>query len=100
VVSWPVIGQFSSIGSLGASADGWLRGEWLDSMSQVRGGRTPLVSSGKPHLQLVRPDLFHFSQLDRGYMYNKTFAKYLQKCFSVLKKCCKTFLHMFLHKPF
>jgi len=52
VASWPVIGQFSSIGSLGASADGWLRGEWLDSMSAVR--RNVLTSTAKPQLQLVR----------------------------------------------
>jgi len=52
VASWPVIGQFSSIGSLGASADGWLRGEWLDSMSAVH--RNLLTSATKPQLHLVR----------------------------------------------
>ena len=53
VASWPVIGQFSSIGSLGASADGWLCGEWLDSMSAVRNGASRLMTAAKPPLQLV-----------------------------------------------
>jgi len=59
VLNWPVIGQFSSIGSLGASADGWLRGEWLESISEVHCGRTTLMNRAKPHLQLVRSDVFH-----------------------------------------
>ena len=54
MVSWPVIGQFSSIGSLGASADVWLRGEWLESVSAARSGRELLATSAKPQLQLVR----------------------------------------------
>jgi len=53
VVGWPVIGQFSSIGSLGASADVWLRGEWLESMSATCTGRKLLTASAKPQLQLV-----------------------------------------------
>ena len=52
VASWPVIGQFSSIGSLGASADNWLCCEWLDSMSATR--RAVLGATAKPQLQLVR----------------------------------------------
>ena len=39
VSTWPVIGQFSSIGKLGASASNWLRGEWLSSTSELRGGQ-------------------------------------------------------------
>jgi len=30
---WPVLGQFSSIGSLGPSKDKWLCGEWLTSLA-------------------------------------------------------------------
>ena len=37
VGSWPVIGQFSSIGSLGANPDQWLCDEWLSSLSQCQG---------------------------------------------------------------
>ncbi|XP_070179716.1 tyrosyl-DNA phosphodiesterase 1-like isoform X1 [Littorina saxatilis] len=51
--SWPVIGQFSSIGSLGATPDQWLCDEWLGSLSQCQGVTpTPLHHS---KLQLVYP---------------------------------------------
>ncbi|KAG1654465.1 Tyrosyl-DNA phosphodiesterase 1 [Nymphon striatum] len=34
--SWHIIGQFSSIGSLGKDASQWLRGEWLTSLSTTK----------------------------------------------------------------
>lgn len=45
---WPVIAQFSSIGSLGASPATWLTGEFLETLSSQSRG-----SSRKPHLNLV-----------------------------------------------
>jgi len=36
--SWSVIGQFSSIGRLGANANTWLRGEFMQSLSMTKGG--------------------------------------------------------------
>jgi len=33
---WSVVGQFSSIGSLGTEANKWLTAEWLQSLSQCR----------------------------------------------------------------
>ncbi|KAK3595941.1 hypothetical protein CHS0354_032452 [Potamilus streckersoni] len=52
VTKWPVIGQFSSVGSMGANKEAWLCGEWLQSLSAVNGGTTlPSV----PPLQLVFP---------------------------------------------
>lgn len=53
VGSWPVIGQFSSIGSLGASPDQWLCDEWLGSLSQCQGNMGTPVHQSK--LQLVYP---------------------------------------------
>ncbi len=38
-ISWPVIGQFSSIGSLGATAEGWLTGEFLKSLSSTKSSK-------------------------------------------------------------
>ena len=62
VGSWPVIGQFSSIGSLGASPDQWLCSEWLDSLSQCRGMMgTPLHHS---KLQLVSWQVLFFCVAD------------------------------------
>lgn len=34
---WPVIGQFSSIGSLGTSKENWLSVEFLQSLATVKG---------------------------------------------------------------
>ena len=50
---WPVVGQFSSIGSLGPSSSNWLTSEWLSSLATCR-GKTLLESKGRPpQLQLV-----------------------------------------------
>lgn len=50
--NWPVIGQFSSIGSLGAKSEAWLQGEFLQSL-----GTTPkrFAAFTKPPLKLVFP---------------------------------------------
>jgi hypothetical protein len=50
VSSWPVIGQFSSIGSLGNTTDNWLCGEWLNSLAACRISQNLLK---KPKLHLV-----------------------------------------------
>ena len=47
VSNWSVIGQFSSVGSLGNSVDAWMTGELLDSLSAGKG------ISNKAKLQLV-----------------------------------------------
>lgn len=45
---WPVIGQFSSIGSLGNDKDRWLCSEWLQSLSTCSGNMM-----ARPFLHLV-----------------------------------------------
>ncbi|CAH3145231.1 unnamed protein product [Pocillopora meandrina] len=50
LMTWPVIGQFSSISSLGNDKDGWLCSEWLQSLSTSSGN---MMSS--PPLHLVFP---------------------------------------------
>lgn len=49
---WPVIGQFSSIGSLGSKAENWLTGEFLKSLTTVSMAGPTLGSSS---LKLVFP---------------------------------------------
>ena len=50
--SWPVVGQFSSIGSLGPASHSWLCSEWLLSLSTLK--KTGPTSMHKyPNLQLV-----------------------------------------------
>lgn len=46
--TWKVVGQFSSIGSLGDEASKWLTGEWIKSLSTCRDG------AGKFDLKLVK----------------------------------------------
>jgi hypothetical protein len=57
---WPVIGQFSSIGSLGPASHSWLCSEWLLSLSSVV-KKTGLASMHKyPNLQLVSYNIIEF----------------------------------------
>uniref|UniRef100_A0A4W3HC58 Uncharacterized protein n=1 Tax=Callorhinchus milii TaxID=7868 RepID=A0A4W3HC58_CALMI len=51
--SWPLVGQFSSIGSLGPDEDKWLCSEFKESLSRLGKRDTPLVSHKAP-LHLVR----------------------------------------------
>ena len=47
---WPIIGQFSSIGSLGPTSSHWLTGEWLASLSSTRGASITVAKTAKLHL--------------------------------------------------
>lgn len=49
---WPVIGQFSSIGSLGPGSQSWLTSEWLHSLA-THGKRAAAFPHKFPSLQLV-----------------------------------------------
>ena len=59
VSKWPVVGQFSSVGSLGTGPDIWLCNEWLQSMATVAKGNNTvsLAMASKPPLQLVSSPL-------------------------------------------
>lgn len=57
VKAWPVVGQFSSIGSMGPSKDNWLCGEWQQSLSATKSG-VGLQSTTR--LQLVSHLGMHF----------------------------------------
>ena len=50
---WPVVGQFSSIGSLGPAPHSWLTSEWLLSLSTCRKSSASALHN-YPKLQLVR----------------------------------------------
>ena len=49
---WPVVSQFSSVGSLGPKSDSWLCSEWLLSLSTTK-KRGPTALHKYPSLQLV-----------------------------------------------
>ena len=50
---WPVVGQFSSIGSLGPTNDNWLCSEWLQSLSSVKKSTKTYTAQSNAALQLV-----------------------------------------------
>ena len=54
---WPVIGQFSSIGSLGQTSEGWLTGEFLTSLSSTQAKGLAKLHTSTAQLQLVRVEL-------------------------------------------
>lgn len=65
---WPVVGQFSSVGSLGTEPTNWLTSEWLESFSQCK--RTTMKKLGGlkavlklVHLGLSFHTLVYFGQL-------------------------------------
>ncbi|XP_066279996.1 tyrosyl-DNA phosphodiesterase 1-like [Branchiostoma lanceolatum] len=67
VKGWPVIGQFSSIGSLGADAQKWLCGEWLSSLATFRGKPSLMLGSRQPQLQLIYPSVNNVRSSLEGY---------------------------------
>jgi len=62
---WPVIGQFSSIGSLGPDSSKWLCNEWLISLSKCRGSK--LIDSKSEQLKLVFPSVEDVRNSLEGY---------------------------------
>lgn len=58
---WPVIGQFSSIGSMGLDKTKWLAGEFQRTMTTL--GKSSLRSD--PPVHLVRSFSFHVMQRSR-----------------------------------
>ncbi|XP_065882346.1 tyrosyl-DNA phosphodiesterase 1-like [Dysidea avara] len=63
---WPIIGQFSSIGSLGPTSSHWLTGEWLASLSSTRGASITVAKTAKLHL--VFPTVENVKNSLEGYM--------------------------------
>ena len=55
--SWPIVGQFSSIGSLGLSDDKWLCSEWLTSLSASNQKKLCRSSSKKTPIKLIFPSV-------------------------------------------
>nr|XP_028573653.1 tyrosyl-DNA phosphodiesterase 1 isoform X3 [Podarcis muralis] len=64
--SWPVIGQFSSIGSLGADHSKWLCSEFRDSLISL-GNNTKTLSNHDVPVHLVYPSVDNVRQSLEGY---------------------------------
>ncbi|XP_069592716.1 tyrosyl-DNA phosphodiesterase 1 isoform X1 [Ranitomeya imitator] len=64
--SWPVIGQFSSIGSMGSDQSKWLHSEFSESMKTLGKGVKTLPHSENP-LQLIYPSVDNVRTSLEGY---------------------------------
>ncbi|XP_076098892.1 tyrosyl-DNA phosphodiesterase 1-like [Mytilus galloprovincialis] len=89
VKSWPVIGQYSSIGSLGATKDAWLATEFLQSLATVEGSScVPLASID---LKLIFPTKDNVRCSLEGYPAGAS----IPYSINVAKK--QTYLHSYFH---
>nr|XP_003214461.1 PREDICTED: tyrosyl-DNA phosphodiesterase 1 [Anolis carolinensis] len=64
--SWPVIGQFSSIGSMGADQSKWLCSEFRDSLTSL-GNDTKALTNRDIPIHLVYPTVENVRQSLEGY---------------------------------
>lgn len=68
VSGWPVIGQFSSIGSLGMHKDKWLCSEWLKSMSSSKVEKFGILGvASNASLKLIFPTVENIRMSLEGY---------------------------------
>ncbi|XP_051869455.1 tyrosyl-DNA phosphodiesterase 1 isoform X2 [Pristis pectinata] len=65
--SWPLIGQFSSIGSLGADETKWLCSEFKESLATLGADQRHLSSLKPPPLHLVYPTVENVRTSLEGY---------------------------------
>lgn len=61
--TWPIVSQFSSIGSLGPSSDSWLTSQFLSSLSKTRS-----ENISKPDLKCIYPTVENVRFSLEGYM--------------------------------
>lgn len=68
VSGWPVIGQFSSIGSLGMDRNKWLCGEWLKSLSSSKVKKFGMLgTASNASLKLIFPTVENIRMSLEGY---------------------------------
>ncbi|XP_032997202.1 tyrosyl-DNA phosphodiesterase 1 isoform X1 [Lacerta agilis] len=88
--SWPIIGQFSSIGSLGADQSKWLCSEFRDSLISL-GNNTTLTNHDVP-VYLVYPSVDNVRQSLEGYPAGGSLPYSIQTAQKQL------WLHSYFHK--
>uniref|UniRef100_A0A670HNN9 Tyrosyl-DNA phosphodiesterase 1 n=1 Tax=Podarcis muralis TaxID=64176 RepID=A0A670HNN9_PODMU len=89
--SWPVIGQFSSIGSLGADHSKWLCSEFRDSLISL-GNNTKTLSNHDVPVHLVYPSVDNVRQSLEGYPAGGSLPYSIQTAQKQL------WLHSYFHK--
>lgn len=91
IAGWHVVGQFSSIGSLGTDKDKWLCGEWLRNLSAHQ-KKSGLGTLQKPSLKLIFPSAEDIRTSLEGYPAGAS----VPYSFSVAKK--QQWLNAFFHR--
>lgn len=89
--SWPLIGQFSSIGSMGADQSKWLCTEFRSSLGTLGNGRKALANHDIP-IHLVYPTVDNVRQSLEGYPAGGSLPYSIQTAQKQL------WLHSFFHK--
>ncbi|NXC40322.1 TYDP1 phosphodiesterase, partial [Penelope pileata] len=89
--SWPVVGQFSSIGSMGADGSKWLCSEFLESLVAAGSGVTALLKCDVP-IHLVYPTVNNVRQSLEGYPAGGSLPYSIQTAQKQL------WLHSYFHK--
>ncbi|NWX81403.1 TYDP1 phosphodiesterase, partial [Nothoprocta pentlandii] len=89
--SWPIVGQFSSIGSMGADESKWLCSEFQDSLVATGASGTALPKCAVP-IHLVYPTVDNVRQSLEGYPAGGSLPYSLQTAQKQL------WLHSYFHK--
>uniref|UniRef100_A0A8V0Z290 Tyrosyl-DNA phosphodiesterase 1 n=1 Tax=Gallus gallus TaxID=9031 RepID=A0A8V0Z290_CHICK len=89
--SWPVVGQFSSIGSLGADGSKWLCSEFQESLVAAGSGVAALLKCDVP-IHLVYPTVSNVRQSLEGYPAGGSLPYSIQTAQKQL------WLHSYFHK--
>ncbi|XP_062974016.1 tyrosyl-DNA phosphodiesterase 1 [Elgaria multicarinata webbii] len=89
--SWPVIGQFSSIGSMGADQSKWLCSEFRDSLASL-GNSVKTLTNHEVPIHLVYPTVDNVRQSLEGYPAGGSLPYSIQTAQKQL------WLHSYFHK--
>ncbi|KAM8807191.1 tyrosyl-DNA phosphodiesterase 1 [Eudromia elegans] len=89
--SWPVVGQFSSIGSMGADESKWLCSEFQDSLVATGTSATSLLKCAVP-IHLIYPTVDNVRQSLEGYPAGGSLP------YSVQTAQKQLWLHSYFHK--
>ncbi|XP_055989863.1 tyrosyl-DNA phosphodiesterase 1 [Sorex fumeus] len=89
--AWPIVGQFSSIGSLGADESKWLCSEFKESLGSLGHGARALGSSAAP-LHLIYPSVENVRTSLEGYPAGGSLP------YSIQTAEKQNWLHSYFHK--
>uniref|UniRef100_S4RNM2 Tyrosyl-DNA phosphodiesterase 1 n=1 Tax=Petromyzon marinus TaxID=7757 RepID=S4RNM2_PETMA len=89
---WPLIGQFSSIGSMGIDSDRWLQTEFQDSLVTLGQSGSPTYSFNRTPLKLIYPTVDNVRMSLEGYPAGGSLP------YSVQTASKQQWLHLYFHR--